>query len=104
MPSLDPIDPSDAAPDVVLERQTSRPDGHRGGFRLSLRTRSILGGVAVLLGSVGVGVQVTSQDDLDPRFRSCIEAKAEGYGTYRDGKDPEYAWYRDADDDGVVCD
>jgi hypothetical protein len=24
-------------------------------------------------------------------------------GPYRVGVDPEYAWYRDADKDGIVC-
>jgi len=39
----------------------------------------------------------------DPRFSTCREAKAAGYGPYYRGKDPEYHWYRDADNDGVVC-
>lgn len=39
----------------------------------------------------------------DPRFSSCKKAKDAGYGPYASGSDPEYAWYRDGDDDGVVC-
>ena len=39
----------------------------------------------------------------DPRFRTCADAKAAGYGPYRRGRDPEYFWYRDSDSDGVVC-
>ena len=39
----------------------------------------------------------------DPRFDTCAEAIAHGYGPYRRGRDPEYAWYTDADDDGWVC-
>jgi len=39
----------------------------------------------------------------DPRFGTCKEAKAHGYGPYSRGADPEYDWYRDADSDGVVC-
>lgn len=39
----------------------------------------------------------------DPRFGSCAEAKANRYGPYRRGIDPEYAWYRDGDGDGIVC-
>ena len=39
----------------------------------------------------------------DPRFDTCKAAKAAGYGPYVEGKDPEYAWYRDADKDGAVC-
>lgn len=39
----------------------------------------------------------------DPRYSFCTEAKAAGYGPYHRGTDPEYAWYRDADSDGAVC-
>ena len=43
------------------------------------------------------------QADLDPRFGTCKEAKANGYGPYYAGVDPEYDWYRDADSDGKNC-
>ncbi|WP_327092936.1 excalibur calcium-binding domain-containing protein [Nonomuraea sp. NBC_01738] len=39
----------------------------------------------------------------DPRFRTCAEANAAGYGPYRRGVDPEYGWYQDRDGDGLVC-
>jgi hypothetical protein len=39
----------------------------------------------------------------DPRFSYCYEANDAGYGPYVSGVDPEYDWYRDADNDGVVC-
>lgn len=39
----------------------------------------------------------------DPRFDTCTAAKAAGYGPYVRGVDPEYEWYRDADNDGQVC-
>lgn len=39
----------------------------------------------------------------DPRFDTCAKAKAAGYGPYTKGVDPEYAWYRDGDNDGTVC-
>lgn len=39
----------------------------------------------------------------DPRFSTCKQAKAHGYGPYYRGKDPEYGWYIDSDRDGVVC-
>jgi hypothetical protein len=42
-------------------------------------------------------------DGTDPRFGTCKESKANGYGPYRQGQDREYDWYRDADSDGVVC-
>ncbi len=40
---------------------------------------------------------------LDPRFSTCKEAKAHGYGPYYEGVDPEYGWYWDRDHDGIVC-
>ncbi|GGM79051.1 hypothetical protein GCM10012275_57080 [Longimycelium tulufanense] len=40
---------------------------------------------------------------LDPRFRTCKEAKANGYGPYYKGVNPEYDWYFDRDHDGKVC-
>lgn len=39
----------------------------------------------------------------DPRFGTCREAIANGYGDYVAGVDPEYAWYDDRDNDGIVC-
>jgi hypothetical protein len=39
----------------------------------------------------------------DPRFGTCREANAAGYGPYRSGADPEYDWYQDRDHDGLVC-
>lgn len=41
--------------------------------------------------------------ELDPRFSSCTEAKAAGYGPYYRDIDPEYLWYRDGDGDGIAC-
>ncbi|MGI9188108.1 MAG: excalibur calcium-binding domain-containing protein [Gaiellales bacterium] len=40
---------------------------------------------------------------LDPRYPYCTDAIAAGLGPYTKGVDPEYAWYRDGDGDGVVC-
>jgi uncharacterized protein DUF1524/excalibur calcium-binding domain-containing protein len=45
----------------------------------------------------------TSSPATDPRFGTCGEAEDAGYGPYVRGKDPEYAWYRDSNDDGTVC-
>ena len=47
--------------------------------------------------------QPPAQPATDPRFGTCKEAKANGYGPYVRGQDPEYNWYRDGDNDGVVC-
>lgn len=41
--------------------------------------------------------------NLDPRFSTCREALANGFGNYVRGVDPEYDWYRDGDSDGIVC-
>ncbi len=45
----------------------------------------------------------SSEDELDPRFRTCGLAKENGFGPYVEGIDPEYEWYRDGDNDGTVC-
>src|SRR5262245_28995498 len=45
----------------------------------------------------------TASGSVDPRFGTCAQAKAAGYGPYRRGVDPEYDWYRDADTDGLNC-
>lgn len=45
----------------------------------------------------------TATTGLDPRFRTCALARAHGYGPYVRGRDPEYAWYDDANHNGVVC-
>ncbi|NAZ86470.1 DUF1524 domain-containing protein [Kineococcus sp. T90] len=39
----------------------------------------------------------------DPDFGTCKAANAAGYGPYVQGQDPEYAFYRDGDHDGTVC-
>ncbi|GAA3205954.1 excalibur calcium-binding domain-containing protein [Actinocorallia longicatena] len=45
----------------------------------------------------------TPRPATDPRFRTCREANAAGYGDYVRGEDPEYGWYQDRDGDGTVC-
>ncbi|MFW7415756.1 GmrSD restriction endonuclease domain-containing protein [Demequina sp. SO4-18] len=45
----------------------------------------------------------TGEDALDPDLGTCKAAKAEGYGPYVRGVDPEYDYYRDGDGDGEVC-
>lgn len=39
----------------------------------------------------------------DPQFSYCYEANDAGYGPYYSGQDPEYDWYDDNDNDGIVC-
>lgn len=45
----------------------------------------------------------TTSPGIDPQFGTCTAAKAAGYGPYYRGIDPEYSWYNDADNDGIVC-
>ena len=45
----------------------------------------------------------TSKRTLDPDYGTCKNAIAHGAGPYYKGKDPEYAWYRDQDKDGIDC-
>lgn len=54
-------------------------------------------------GSTGGGGTTGGGGGLDPRFSTCTEATSHGYGPYYQGRDPEYAWYTDADSDGAVC-
>ena len=49
------------------------------------------------------GAGSSGGSSLDPRFRTCGDAIAAGYGPYVRGRDAEYDWYVDADSDGVVC-
>ena len=44
-----------------------------------------------------------SSGKLDPDYGTCKNAIAHGAGPYYKGKDAEYAWYRDGDSDGIVC-
>ena len=39
----------------------------------------------------------------DPDYGTCKVAKANGRGPYINGVDPEYSFYRDGDNDGMVC-
>jgi hypothetical protein len=54
-------------------------------------------------GRAGGGGGGVGGGGLDPRFDFCYHAIDAGYGPYYRGSDPEYYWYDDADDDGVVC-
>jgi hypothetical protein len=54
-------------------------------------------------GSSGGGTSGSSHNGIDPRFSSCVKAKAAGFGPYYRGRDTEYNWYRDGDSDGITC-
>lgn len=47
--------------------------------------------------------EIADGGDVDPDMGTCKAAVAEGYGPYVRDEDPEYAYYRDADGDGQVC-
>jgi len=61
------------------------------------------GSTEVTDGTNGGSGNYDNDYSTDPRFGTCKEAKARGYGPYYSDFDPEYDWYRDADSDGVVC-
>jgi len=67
---------------------------------LTVRKASI--GTGSTSGST-TGSNTGSTGTADPRYGTCTEAKSHGYGPYYEGSDPEYAWYEDRDDDGIVC-
>ena len=73
--------------------------------RVPKPTRGVIttGGPAAA-GAASTGSNATaSSGTLDPRYPYCTDALAAGLGPYTKGIDPEYAWYRDGDGDGVVC-
>ncbi|MEU8314154.1 MULTISPECIES: excalibur calcium-binding domain-containing protein [unclassified Micromonospora] len=72
--------------DRDLDGEACEPDGGNGDS----------GGGSTGGGSTGGGGN-------DPRFGTCKEANANGYGPYTQGRDPEYYWYIDRDNDGTVC-
>ena len=45
----------------------------------------------------------TPTTTTDPNYGTCKAAKANKAGPYIRGQDPEYAFYKDRDGDGVVC-
>jgi hypothetical protein len=61
-------------------------------------TRTLNQAPAPVTGGNGSGDGV-----IDPDYGTCKAAKANGRGPYINGVDPEYAFYRDGDNDGMVC-
>lgn len=57
----------------------------------------------VTAGTASEPVAPVSDGVLDPNYGTCSVAQANGAGPYYQGVDPEYAWYRDRDKDGIVC-
>lgn len=54
-------------------------------------------------GSTSGGGGAAAGSGSDPIFGTCGEANANGYGDYQQGRDPEYDYYDDRDNDGWVC-
>ncbi len=54
-------------------------------------------------GASGAGGRGSGDGVTDPNYGTCKVAKANGRGPYIRGVDPEYAFYRDGDSDGMVC-
>jgi hypothetical protein len=44
-----------------------------------------------------------AQPATNPRYDTCAEANAHGFGPYQRGVNPEYEWYQDRDGDGWDC-
>ena len=64
---------------------------------------AITTGPVVPVASGGATTAAGGNGELDPRYSYCTGAIAAGLGPYYRGQDPEYAWYRDGDSDGIVC-
>ena len=64
---------------------------------------AITTGPVVPVASGGSTTAAGNNGVVDPRYPYCSNAIAAGLGPYYRGQDPEYAWYRDGDTDGVVC-
>ncbi|HEX5595488.1 MAG TPA: excalibur calcium-binding domain-containing protein [Micromonosporaceae bacterium] len=47
--------------------------------------------------------RTVSSPATDPRYDTCAQVSAAGLGPYRKGRDIEYGWYPDDDNDGWVC-
>jgi len=75
-------------PALAIRHFSSNPD--------TSGTGSTSGGTS---GTSGSG----SHSKTDPRYSSCRQAKAAGFGPYYRGRDSEYSWYRDGDSDGIAC-
>lgn len=98
----------------VLERKFLKFEIARcPGIAVVLNRDAVVPVPAALAGSSGVprtmepgsGTAGSSSGEvaLDPIYSSCEEALANGFGDYLRGRDPEYNYYEDRDDDGLVC-
>jgi hypothetical protein len=95
-----------AAADLAEARRQARTDLRLvKKHALSAQARAVAKAVAAAEQAAPVVQQSTgnTSPNTDPRFSYCYEANDAGYGNYVSGEDPEYAWYDDADGDGVVC-
>jgi hypothetical protein len=70
---------------------------------IKVRHARIKGGTQAGGSGTGGGGSTGGGGGLDPRFSTCTEAIAHGYGPYYRHKDREYPWYEDRDNDGIVC-
>lgn len=90
--------------DRAEKQALRRTAGGCRNSRITVRRAVVHAGSGPASGSgAGPGSGTSGASTLDPRFRTCTDATAAGYGPYVRGRDPEYDWYVDADSDGVVC-
>ena len=94
----------------------SRVLGGCGNLKVATPAKaSVANGPAVVAGGTGGGTSSgttsgattggngSGDGKTDPNYGTCKAAKAAGRGPYIKGIDPEYAFYRDGDKDGTVC-
>lgn len=89
------IRPVKFAKSLLEEAQTEAADGSPSQVPAP--------GVGTELGGGSGSSDTGGSAGTDPRFGTCKEAIANGYGPYYYGVDPEYNWYIDRDKDGIVC-
>lgn len=95
------VRPAIVTPDATPVITRPRRSHWRWIAATSVAALALVGSAGLYLARTAEGTDAGS--GLDPRFATCLQAKAAGYGMYQKDRDPEYAWYRDLDRDGLVC-
>jgi Protein of unknown function (DUF1524)/Excalibur calcium-binding domain len=88
--------------DAMARVLTTCPDQAAPAVGVLVPAAPGLGVVPITSTTPGPSTPAASTGTSDPRFATCAQARAHGYGPYTRA-DPQYSWYRDADQDGTVC-